>query len=138
MARKRIRVADKPKKRTPDREEKLLRENAVLQFKIMAQIQNLKDELEGLAAQATGCMEALGIETFAVEGAGVHTYKQTKTNDKNVVRPDDFLKVAGDNAFWASCQIPIGEARKHLGEKELAKCVTTTKGRPGPHVYKFK
>ena len=83
-------------------------------------------------------MKFLKVDELHVPGCGVHLYKPTRKNAKNVVDPRGFMDLAGENAFWAVATVPIGEAKKHLGEKELETITEHTPGGEGPAVYKFK
>lgn len=98
----------------------------------------LDAEVTELGTEAAGLMQFLKTDELKVPGCGTHTYKGTKSNAKNVVRPKDYMKAVGDNAFWATCEVPIGKAKQQLGEKELEEVVDHTPGKEGPAVYKFK
>lgn len=105
---------------------------------IRAEKERLDAEEAELGTEAAGLMQYLKIDELKVPGCGTHTYAPTKKNSKNVVDPKAFMAAVGENAFYSCVTVPIGEAKKHLGEKELSQITEHTPGGEGPTVYKFK
>lgn len=105
---------------------------------IRAEKETLDAEETELGTEAAALMKFLKIDELKVPGSGTHEFKPGRKNAKNVVDPKGFMEAAGENAFWMTAQIPIGEAKKHLGEKELSQITTHTPGAETPPVYKFK
>ena len=100
-------------------------------------IKRLQDEMLELGVEAQALMKFLKTTELRVPGCGTHTFKESVSNKSRTVRPKDFKKAVGDNAFWMSATVPIKNAQKHLGEKELAAVVDETPGEIKPAVYKF-
>lgn len=133
--RKKINVADTKK---VDVATSRLNDIATAQAETLKQIDILQGTLTELGTEASGLMKFLGSEELHVPGQGTHLFKGKKGNAKNVVDPKGFKEAAGENAFWSVVNVPIGEAKKHLGEKELAAITETTPGKMGEPVYSFK
>jgi hypothetical protein len=133
--RRRVNIVDKKKVGTAI---ETLNTIAERMKEIMTAREKLDAEVTELGTEASGLMQFLKTDELKVPGCGTHTFKEGKTNAKNVVRPKEFRHAAGDNAFWAVCDVPIGKAKLHLGEKELEDVCDHTPGGVTPAVYKFK
>lgn len=105
---------------------------------IMDAIDRLQADMKECDTEAAGLMKFLKTDEVHVAGAGTHLFKPGRTNAKNTIDPKGFQKAAGANAFWATVNIPAGEAKKHLGEKELSQITTTVPGGETDPKYSFK
>lgn len=137
QVRRRRRVSTQSKVKVEEAQDRL-RELAERQRQMASEQEEIDAERAELNTEAEGLMKFLKIDEMTVPGHGTHEFKPGRKNAKNVVDPRGFMDSAGENAFWATANIPMGEAKKHLGEKELETITTHTPGGKTAPTYRFK